>query len=79
MKNKPFYLSVEWNILASKTHDPKIDDESGYHNDPCVDKNTCANIESDVECDDKLFFGQKCKNKRITMKFFKNAIMLKDK
>ena len=53
MKNKPFCSSVEWNALASKTHDPKADDECGCRNDPCVDKAACVSTEINVECDDK--------------------------
>ena len=55
MKNEPFYSSGEWNIIASKTNDPKVDDECGWWNEPCVDKNTCANAESNVESDYKCF------------------------
>ena len=58
VKNKPFYSSVEWNVLASKTHDQKADYERGCRNEPCVDKNMCANIESNVECDDKYFLAR---------------------
>ena len=38
MKNKPFYSSVEWNMLASKIHDPNEDYEHGCHNATCIEK-----------------------------------------
>ena len=50
-KNKPSYSSVEWNMLESKTHDLNADDEHGCRSTPCVEKNACANMTSQVECD----------------------------
>ena len=56
MRNKPFYSSAEWTVLGSETHDANADDECGFTNEPCVDKTTCVNAESNVECDDKYFW-----------------------
>ena len=71
-------ISIISYVLLSKTYDTKKYDERGYRDEQSIDKAAFENAESNVEYDDKWFFGDKCKKKRITVKNVQNEVVFED-